>query len=47
VVPLFLNIDEKCVEEGGRTRLQHTLLADYVAINKLRFAKKKIEGDRN
>ncbi len=39
LVPLFLDIDEKCVEEGGRTRLQDTLLADYAAINKLGFKK--------
>jgi len=34
---LFLNIDEKCVEEGGRTRLQELLLEDYAAMNRLKL----------
>ena len=37
LVPLYLNIDEQCIKEGGRTRLQDLLLEDYAAINKLKF----------
>ena len=46
LVPLFLDIDEKCVEEGGRTRLQDTLLADYAAINRLKVKKTSPTGER-
>jgi hypothetical protein len=34
-VPLYLQLDDQCVQQGGRTRLQDILLADYAALNKL------------
>jgi hypothetical protein len=34
-VPLYLQLDDQCVQQGGRTRLQDLLLADYAALNKL------------
>jgi hypothetical protein len=32
-----MNIDDQCVQDGGRTRLQELLLEDYAAVNRLRF----------
>ena len=37
LVPLYLTIDDQCVEEGGRTKLQELLLEDYAAINRLKL----------
>ena len=37
LVPLFLDIDGQCVEEGGRTCLQDLLLEDYAGINRLKL----------
>lgn len=34
---LYLTIDAHCVENGGRTRLQEILLADYASINELKL----------
>jgi hypothetical protein len=36
LVSLYLHIDDQCVKDGGRTCLQNTLLADYVAVNRLK-----------
>ncbi len=37
LVPLYLRIDDQCVQTGGRTRLQELLLEDYAAINRLKL----------
>lgn len=34
---LYLTIDAHCVENGGRTRLQEILLADFAAVNELKL----------
>jgi hypothetical protein len=35
LAPLYLRIDDQCVQDGGRTRLQDLLLEDYAAVNRL------------
>ncbi|QHI70500.1 hypothetical protein [Tichowtungia aerotolerans] len=37
LVPLYLRIDDQCVQDGGRTRLQELLLEDYAALNRLKL----------
>jgi hypothetical protein len=37
LVPLYLHIDDQCVQDGGRTRLQERLLEDYVALNQVKL----------
>jgi len=37
LVPLYLRIDDQCVQDGGRTRLQELLLEDYAAMNRLKL----------
>ena len=37
LVPLYLRIDDQCVEQGGRTRLQELMLEDYAALNRLKL----------
>jgi hypothetical protein len=37
LVPLYLRIDDQCVQDGGRTCLQEVMLADYAALNQLKF----------
>lgn len=37
LVPLYLRIDDQCVNDGGRTRLQELLLEDYAAVNRLKL----------
>jgi hypothetical protein len=37
LVPLYLNMDEQCIEDGGRTRLQDLMLEDYAEINRLKL----------
>ena len=37
LVPLYLRIDEQCVQNGGRTRLQELMLEDYAAFNRLKL----------
>jgi hypothetical protein len=37
LVPLYLRIDDQCVQNGGRTRLQELLLEDYAALNRLKL----------
>ncbi len=44
LVALYLNIDEQCVEEGGRTRLQELLLEDYAALNGLEAIQYRVHG---
>ena len=36
-VPLYLRIDDQCVQDGGRTRLQELLLEDYATLNRLKL----------
>ena len=37
LVPLYLRMDDQCLQDGGRTRLQELLLEDYSAINRLKL----------
>lgn len=38
LVPLYLCIDEQCIKDGGRTRLQELMLGDYAAVNRLKLS---------
>jgi len=37
LVPLYLRVDDQCVKDGGRTRLQELLLEDYSSLNRLKL----------
>ncbi|MDK2963610.1 MAG: hypothetical protein PWQ29_1004 [Verrucomicrobiota bacterium] len=37
LVPLYLRMDDQCVQDGGRTRLQELLLEDYASLNRLKL----------
>jgi hypothetical protein len=43
---LYLRIDDQCVQDGGRTRLQELLLEDDAAINRLKLHFGAVKMDR-